>query len=202
MKIPNTASCVFNGVIFDVYQWKQKMFDGSYATFEALKRPNTIQIIATTTGKETKRKNSKEDGRESGRKSGKICLLQEEQPTKSVFYGLPGGRQEKNETPLGCAKRELLEETGLVSDDWQLLKTYEPFHKLEWFVYVFAAKNCKKVAKQKLDAGEKISVSWVSFDKFISLLIGKKFWGRELTADILRARLTKNGLASFKKRIM
>ncbi|MBI1971043.1 NUDIX hydrolase [Candidatus Woesearchaeota archaeon] len=198
MKIPNTASCVFNGVIFDVYQWKQKMFDGSYATFEALKRPNTIQIIATTAaGKEIKGRN----GKKSGRKSERICLLQEEQPTKSVFYGLPGGRQEKNETPLGCAKRELLEETGLASDDWQLLKTYEPFHKLEWFVYVFTARNCKKVAGQKLDAGEKIKVTWVSFDKFISLLIGKKFWGRELAADILRAKLTKNGLVPFKKRI-
>ncbi len=40
MKIPPNAKRVFKGIIFDVYQWQQKMFDGSKETFEMLKRAN------------------------------------------------------------------------------------------------------------------------------------------------------------------
>ena len=44
--IPDNASCVFRGVLFDVYQWQQKMFDGSHGTFEMLRRPDTIAVVA------------------------------------------------------------------------------------------------------------------------------------------------------------
>lgn len=47
MKIPEDAKLVFKGVIFDVYQWEQEMFDGTYETFEAIKRVGTVQIIPT-----------------------------------------------------------------------------------------------------------------------------------------------------------
>ena len=45
-KIPVGAKCVFRGVVFSVWQWKQKMFDGSFAIFEKLKRPDTVNVIA------------------------------------------------------------------------------------------------------------------------------------------------------------
>lgn len=38
--IPEQAGCVFHGEIFDVYQWQQEMFDGSYERFEMLRRPD------------------------------------------------------------------------------------------------------------------------------------------------------------------
>lgn len=41
-----------------------------------------------------------------------------------VSLELPAGHIEKGEEPLGCAKRELLEEAGAVSDDWQFLGRY------------------------------------------------------------------------------
>ncbi len=34
--IPDHATCVFRGMLFDVYQWQQEMFDGSIETFEML----------------------------------------------------------------------------------------------------------------------------------------------------------------------
>lgn len=35
--IPDHAKCVFKGVIFDVYQWEQKLYNGTTTTFEKLK---------------------------------------------------------------------------------------------------------------------------------------------------------------------
>lgn len=181
MKIPSEAKLVFKGVIFDVYQWQQKMFDGSYATFEMLKRPNTIEIIAT--------------------QGNKVLLSHQSQPTKLDFYSLFGGGAEENEEPLMTAKRELLEEAGLESDDWEFLKAYEPIHKIDWQIYLYAARNCKNVTDQKLDAGEKIETIECTFDEFIDVVKSNKYWGSELVLDILRMEQDGQKLEEFKKKI-
>lgn len=40
-------------------------------------------------------------------------------PIKHTIWTIPGGHCEDDEPPLAAAKRELEEETGLKSDDWQ-----------------------------------------------------------------------------------
>ncbi len=180
MILPKTAKKVFQGLIFDIYQWPQQQFDGSTKTFEALKRPNTVQVIAT--------------------QGDKILLASEQQPTKGPFYTLFGGRQEPGEKPLETAQRELLEESGLMSDDWELLQTYEPLHKMEWFIYLYVARNCQKVQEQQLDSGEKITIKLLSFEQFVETVTGNKFWGKELAFDILKIKL-EGKLAPFQKKI-
>ena len=183
MKIPKDAKLVFKGVIFDVYHWQQKMFDGNFETFEMLKRPNTVEIIAT--------------------QGDKILLSHQSQPNKKDFLSLFGGRGDKDkaEEPLETAKRELLEESGLASDDWELIKTYEPFHKIDWQIYLYVARNCEKVAQQKLDSGEQIEIVSRSFDEFIRDVESDKYWGNELTLDILRLKQNKEKMDEFKKKI-
>src|SRR3990167_6673441 len=99
-KIPPQAKKVFSGVIYDVYQWEQAMFDGSPAIFEMLRRPNTVCVIPMV--------------------GDQILLAFEEQPNKGPHWTLFGGRQEQDETPIQAAQRELLEESGYVSDNWEL----------------------------------------------------------------------------------
>jgi ADP-ribose pyrophosphatase len=181
MKLPPQSKKVFQGKIFAVYQWEQKLYDGTTATFEMLKRPGTIQIIPTS--------------------DQKVYLSYEEQPTKPLSYTLLGGRQEPDEDPLVTAKRELLEETGMESDDWELLKIYDSEGKIDWPTFLFVARNCKKVAKQKLDPGEKIEVKKVSFDEFLEIVSSEKFWGKIIANDILRMRLDKEKLEKFKKKL-
>src|SRR5262249_7028087 len=91
--LPPDAKCVFKGILFDVYQWEQKMFDGTTATFEKLKRHDTVLVIPVTTGK-------------------KIIMLEQEQPARPPFISFPGGRLEESENPLQAVHRELMEETG------------------------------------------------------------------------------------------
>ena len=180
MKLPPEARLVFKGVIFDVYQWQQKMYDGSYATFERLKRPNTIEVIAV--------------------KGDKIVLAHQSQPTKEDFYSPFGGRAEEGEDPLVTAKRELLEESGLSSNNWELYKVYQPLHKIDWEVYVFIARDCHKIAEPKLDAGEQIEEVECTFNEFIDIVLSDKYWGNELVVEVLRMKV--NGtLEEFKKRL-
>ncbi len=180
MKIPKQAKQVFKGVIFDIYQWEQKMYDESSVIFERAKRPYTVQVIATA--------------------ENKIILGDEKQPYKKRETNILGGRLEKNESPLFCAKRELLEEGGYVSKNWSLLKVYDDVPKLDWKVYFFVATNCQKVAKQNLDPGEKIKIITVSFELFIQMIEDKKIFTGQLGFDILKMKLDGN-LSQFKKKL-
>ncbi|HAT03249.1 MAG TPA: hypothetical protein DCS29_00520 [Candidatus Magasanikbacteria bacterium] len=180
MKIPQQAKKVFSGIIFDVYQWEQKMFDETTETFEMLKRPDTIQVIATM--------------------DEKIILIEEEQPTIQRGFGVIGGRQDENEDPLACAKRELLEETGLASDDWELWQTREPYNKIEWTIHRFIARNCKKVADQNLDAGEKIEIKPVDFDEFLAHATSGYFGSKDITFELLNMYY-KDELETFKQKL-
>src|SRR3990167_320504 len=137
--IPDNAKKVFEGVLFDVYQWEQELFDGTKTTFEKLKRPDTVVVFPVLD-------------------NGKIILTKQKQPGKESFIGATGGRVDKGEDVLEAAKRELLEESGYTASKFILWDARHPTSKIDWVVYTFIAKGLKKVANINLDAGEKISL--------------------------------------------
>lgn len=144
--IPDTAKCMFSGVIFDVYQWQQKRFDDSYATFEMLKRPDTVEVIAIV--------------------DNKIVVLADEQPHRGVKASLPGGRVEPGEDLDIAIKRELAEETGLSLKNWKLAYITQPYLKMEWFIYTYIAYGEYSQHSPDTDAGEIIKVQHETFDNF------------------------------------
>lgn len=167
--IPPDAKKAFTGKIFEVWQWEQKMYDGSTQTFERLTRPNTAQVLAVF--------------------GDKIVMLSQEQPHRPQPYtSLPGGRCEQNEEPLLCAQRELLEETGYASDDWILFQENQPAAKIEWTVFTFIARNCQAGAEPHLDSGEKITMRLLSFDELLTLPDDATFQDPSLVVELLRAR--------------
>lgn len=168
MRIPPQAKLKFRGKIFEVWQWPQKMFDGSTEIFEMLKRPDTVQIIAT--------------------QGNQILFTSEIQPRHKRAVGLLGGRVDPGETSLACAKRELLEESGMASKNWKLYKVYEPHVKIDWKIYYYVAQNCQRVAKPRWDAGEKIRLLKVSLKKFIDIFSSGQQHAGEFAADMLRIK--------------
>lgn len=169
-KIPHNAARVFQGKIFEVWQWEQKLYDGSMATFEMLRRPNTANVIATV--------------------GDKVVICEQRQPDRQHAYlSLPGGRCEWEEDPLAAAKRELLEETGYVSDDWEVFGEHAPEAKIDWTIFTYVARNCRKVQEPQLDAGEEITLRLLTFDEFLALSDDARFHEGETIVALLRARL-------------
>lgn len=142
--IPDSAECVFRGEIFDVYQWPQPLFDGSVATFEMLKRPDTVIIIGIV--------------------DDKIVVLEDDQPHRGLYRSFPGGRVDDGEDILAAAQREMREESGYSFAQWKLLDVQQPQVKIEWFVYVYLAWQVVEHGRPQTDAGEKISVSLAPYD--------------------------------------
>ncbi len=167
-RIPAHATCVFKGVLFDVYQWEQELFDGSVATFEAVRRQDTVVVFAL--------------------QGDKVLYARQEQPGKPPFLSLFGGRAEEGETPLVAAQRELLEETGLVSENWRQIRQHHFGGKIDWNVYYFVAQDCRLATAPMLDGGEKIEIHSAHIDDFIeTIAVASDFSERELRHELLSA---------------
>lgn len=180
MSIPANAKRVFKGIIFDVWQWEQEMFDGSKAIFEKITRPPTIEVIATV--------------------GNKILIEEQDQPDRKNNINLVSGRPEPGEQPLDAAKRELLEETGYVSDDWTLFMKHGGKGKVVHEVFYFIARNCKKVQEAVLDAGEKIETKLINFDDLIKLADEPRFWiAPEFIIYLLRLQMDPEKKVEFRK---
>lgn len=75
-----------------------------------------------------------------------------------------------------AAKRELLEETGYVSDEWEHLLTVPSNATIsDNYAYVYAARNCRKVTGQDLDVTEFLNVCLHSDGEIDNLVHGGDF---------------------------
>lgn len=170
--IPRNAKKVYKGVLFDVYQWKQKMFDGNYKVFEKVKRPDTVNVIPITN-------------------NGKIIMTEQRQVGTKSFVGVPGGRIDKNENIEKAFQRELLEETGYISKKGVLWEAEYLDSKIDWVIYTIIARNCTKVINQNLDSGEQVKLLFVDFDEFIDLILSDRCRDKEIAFKILKAMKNK-----------
>lgn len=177
--MPPNAKLAFKGTIFEVWQWEQELFDGSTAVFERLRRPDTATVIPVV--------------------GDKILMLDEQQPGTDVFISFPGGRCDEGEDGLTAAKRELLEETGYASNDWEEWKSDRPSGKIDWTMYTYIARDCKKTDEPTLDPGERISPRFMTFDEFLAMPDEPTFRQWFLFPDLLRARYEPEAREKLRK---
>lgn len=104
---------------------------------------------------------------------------------------LPSGVFEKD--ALAVAKRELLEETGYQSVDWTYLGSIiENPAKMTNHNHLFFARNCVKVADQKLDESEIIEVLKIPFDNAIAMVMNNDILGSSTAHGILKVARIMN----------
>lgn len=179
-KIPPQAKKVFEGVIYDVYQWEQQLLDGQTTkTFEMLRRSTSVATITVH-----------ED---------KILLIEDEQPNRPMVLGFPAGSCYPGEPDLDAAKRELLEETGYEAKSWEHYMTFEPSHKMDWQLPFFIAKKLTKIADADPGAGERITIKWVTFDELLGTIKDPRFIETHFAFHLLC--MTPDDLEQFRQRL-
>lgn len=145
------AKKVFSGKRFEVYQWKQKMFDGSIRTFEIVKRNDSV--IALSIIDDT------------------VLLVKERQPHwDSYVLAAPGGLVDHGEDIDSAVRRELEEETGFVFNNYTLVDVTFPSPGVEWGRYIFIATDIKEVKDRHPSASEDGRVIKVPIVKFIEMI--------------------------------
>jgi len=99
---------VFKGKLLKVFVNKVRLPNGYLATFEMIKHPGASLVIPFLT-------------------KDKIIMLRQLRPVvKSYIYELPAGTLGKRESPLACARREIIEETGFAAGRFTLLGRIYP----------------------------------------------------------------------------
>ncbi len=130
-----------------------------------------------------------------------ILISEQEQPTKAKCFSCIAGREERGETGLETAQRELLEEVGYTSEDWELYLSQNEQHKIDHEINYFIARNCQKTQEPSWDNGEKIYPLWVSFEEFLEIIDTENFWGKEFSDHILRIKQNPEKLQMFRKKL-
>ena len=106
-------------------------------------------------------------------KDNELILIEQYRPCqRKKTIEFPAGCLEKNESNLDCAKRELLEETGYISNSWKLLGTgVLKLERENTKNYFYLAMDCELVKKNDDQNDVKL------FDKieFKTLLKNNKF---------------------------
>ncbi|CAE6883088.1 NUDIX domain [Vibrio sp. B1FLJ16] len=100
---------------------------------------------------------------------GRILLVKNfRHENRSWSWEIPKGFGEKNLTPIECAQKELLEETGCIGKNWKLIKTI-PDKSSKGYVFMTEVDSSTTIANQELS--EAISeVSFFERSELLSLL--------------------------------
>jgi ADP-ribose pyrophosphatase len=88
-------------------------------------------------------------------------------PLHQVFIEFPAGKIDKGEDPLLAAKRELEEETGYTSAEWQFVTTiHNAIAYSDEHLDLYLARGLK-AGTQKLDDGEFLEVFTATIDELL-----------------------------------
>ncbi len=122
-------------------------------------------------------------------KKGNAHLIKEQRyALNSTSFEVANGGIDEGENPLDAAKRELLEELGLVSDTWVDLGIFHPYTcVVECKSYLFLALNVE-FEGHKRDDTEVIETFEISFDEAVNMVMDSKITQGESVATILKAK--------------
>ena len=112
---------------------------GEEHEFFVIEAPDWVNVVAVTDRDEV------------------LLIRQYRHGIESETIEIPGGCIDRAETPLEAAKRELLEETGYVSDDWSCIGEVTPNPAIQNNTcYTFLAVGSRKEREPSFDTTEYI----------------------------------------------
>ncbi len=134
-----STSYLYRGKIINVRQDRVKDARGKAAFREVVEHPGAVAILALNQSNEV------------------ILVRQHRQPAAEVLLEIPAGKLEPDEEPLECARRELVEETGLKAEKWQELACfYTSPGFCDEIIYLFLAETLGKGEPTTSDPEENI----------------------------------------------
>ena len=178
LPLPEGATQVFNGILLQIYQWPQKLYDKSEATFECCVRPDGVAVIAFL-DKDT------------------VLLTKQEQPQKkTAFSDFPGGRVESGEDPTEAARREFREETGYEIGRIEPWFVHNQSGTIRYVQHFYFARDLRPAeGGARLDAGERITTFSMSRAELRRLILRDELRNRITSLAWLRLREDPEQLA-------
>jgi ADP-ribose pyrophosphatase len=162
----------FTGKLIDLYFEKQRLPNGYVASLEIVRHPGAVLIVPFV-------------------KKDSVILIKQYRPViSSYIWELPAGTLHKNEKPLSCAKRELIEEIGYAAKNWKKSGHIYPApgYTTEK-IFVFEARGMKKVGR-KMESDEIITPEVFTKKEVAKLLRSGKIVDAKTISALSMARVT------------
>ena len=156
MKIKKTKK--YKGKNFNIALYETKL-NGTRIIQEIVEQGNVVAVLAIDDDDEA-------------------ILVNEFRYPVGYVLEIPAGTVDKGETPLKCAKRELLEETGYKAKRIEHLIRFFP--KLGYNTQIidcYVATELTKISEPNLDEDELITVKKIKFRKLLNMINNGKIYG-------------------------
>ena len=106
---------------------------------------------------------------------------------------IPAGNVDKGETPLKCAQRELLEETGYKAKKFEhLIKFFPKLGYNTQIIDCYVATELVKISEPNLDENELITVKKIKFKKLLNMIKNDKISASYTICAALTYEFKKN----------
>ncbi len=140
------------GRVFKLIREKMRLPNGTTVDLDIIRHPGAAAMVPL-----------KDDG-------SLIMVRQYRHAVGGYIWEIPAGTLDHGESPLECAKRELIEETGYAAESWEGLGTIIPVPGYsDEKIHIFLAADLH-AALQNLDSDEIIHVREVPFEKAFAMI--------------------------------
>jgi ADP-ribose pyrophosphatase len=164
---PISSEQVFDGALLKVHRDRVRLPDGSSAGREYIRHPGAVAIVALF-----------DDGRV-------VLERQFRYPHGRDFIEVPAGKLEPGEPHLDTAKRELLEETGYLAQEWTRLGViHTAIAYTDEAIEIFLARKLSK-GQPKLDQGEFLEVFTAPFEEAVAMVRDGRITDAKSVAGLL-----------------
>jgi ADP-ribose pyrophosphatase len=149
---------VYEGKIIDLELHQVILPNGKLSTREIVRHPGAVAVLPLTN-------------------EGKAIMIEQyRKPLERSIIEIPAGKLEKGENPLESAKRELQEETGYTSDNFQAVASfYTSPGFADEIIHLFIAYNCQP-GELSLDEDEFLEPLIVSKEEAFQLIADQKIY--------------------------
>lgn len=151
--IVNSQTTLHKGRIFNLVSENYTLENGVTAHMDFIQHPGAAAMVPMLNQKEV------------------ILIRQYRHALREFIWEIPAGTLDPAESPLNCAHRELIEETGYASNQWHQLGTIKPLPGCsDERIHIFLALDLQP-AQQHLDDDEMLKVHKVNFEEALQMIV-------------------------------
>jgi ADP-ribose pyrophosphatase len=174
--IINSSATLHKGRVFNLVNENYTLENGVTAEMDFIQHPGAAAMVPMLNNQEV------------------VLIKQYRHAIREFIWEIPAGTLDAGESPLNCARRELIEETGYSADDWHPLGTITPGPGYsDERINIFLASDLK-IAEQQLDADEMLNVHPIKFNNALQMILrgeisdGKTITGLFLASEWLNRK--------------
>ena len=151
--IINKSATLHKGRVFSLMNENYTLDNGVTSDMDFIQHPGAAAMVPMLSHQEV------------------VLIKQYRHAIRESIWEIPAGTLDPNESPINCARRELIEEIGYSATDWHRLGTITPLPGCsDERIHIFLALDLKP-AQQELDDDEMINVHKMDLSEAMQMIL-------------------------------